>query len=270
MSTHNISKRQLGQARRHEALRFLACVGYASTRQLAYALTGSTSKSSTVMVSRTVRWLIAHKLVTERRDDLNHERLVALTKTGAQRIRDELELAGDRVHAHDLLRHAHAHRTVCNSVYANYWHKGIEACSELEVRAGYAENLSSITYKCNSEQEDVTKIPDLVVKEFRKDGRSLRSWVEVENGWRSERDLLRLVYLCKHVFQQRTPPFDRLVFIVAKPVARKIRSRLLAAMKKIAGENGDLDLGGSIPEIMQRVLVHEIDSETLETRPLTG
>ena len=112
------NKREIGQENRTRALYVLARLGYATTRQLAFGVWGECTDSTRKMAGRLIRRLLQARLVVERRDDQNDERMVALTAAGAAELAHQDEgLPGGKPHARDWLRHAHAHRTASNSTY---------------------------------------------------------------------------------------------------------------------------------------------------------
>lgn len=80
------SKRQQGLQYRIKTLQFLVHVGYASTRQIARAVWGQCDESTRKMASRTLRWLLGEGYISERRDDVNSERLVGLTRAGVNLV----------------------------------------------------------------------------------------------------------------------------------------------------------------------------------------
>lgn len=258
-----MNKRDQGAAYRAKTVLLLAAVGYASTRQVARGVWGRCDESSRRMASRTMRWLLARRFVVARRDGdgvnlANHELLFALTELGALEVRKlGCSLVASKVHARDYLRHAHAHRTACNSVYVAYpgniW-------SELEVRAGECP-VSRFRYSLDSAVLD--KIPDLVAA----DGDGFE-WIEVENSWRSDKDLTRVVECMRDMFHTQTQSrISRMHFIVTVPAAMTIGRRLRMRMTH-GPESG---YGRQVRELDSRILaqclrISLLDRETLELR----
>jgi hypothetical protein len=223
------------------------------------------------MAGRTIRWLLSKGYIVEKRDggSVAGERMIALTRSGAALLSQVLPLPGDRPHARDWLRHAHGHRTACNSVYASVaatvgnldvgW-------TELEIRAGTApEHLSRFGYR--TEDEVLQKIPDLLLH-FNDDAPPV--WVEVENAWRGARDFQKLIGFLRTLFGARQPPVSKAWFVATNPVAKTIGKRLRAALTH-GPESG---YGRQVRELDADILAHrvqvfELNADTLELRALT-
>lgn len=262
-----MDKRQIGLQYREEALRALARLGYATTRQLAKLLHGSCTESTLKMTGRTLRWLRAHHFVVARRDNnsVTGELLVAVNSAGARWLAAEgRALPDDKTHARHWLRHAHSHRTVCNSVFAALWvhEPDAEPSSEIEVRAGRAP-LGSIEYLFDGER--VKKVPDLVVAAS---GRL--EWVEVENSWRSDKDVSKMVAAMRAMFAQPAGQIARVHFVVAAPGARTIGARL----RRRLTHGNDFAVPRQLRELDARILsdhivISNLDHEILELAPLT-
>lgn len=259
-----MNKRELGATNRAKILSLLAATGYASTRQVAKAVWGRSTESTRRMASRTLHWLVDRKLVVARRDGrevniANQELLFALNKAGAQHVRQQgATLVAAKVHARDYLRHAHAHRTACNSVYVavrgTVW-------SELQVRSGECP-VSSFRYSVGAVTAE--KIPDLVVA----DGLGFE-WIEVEKSWRSDKDLAKVVDCMRAMFSVKTR-FTRVHFVVTAPGARSIANRLKGQLT----HGLDFASPRQLKELDARILnqhlrVSELDPETLELRAVS-
>ncbi len=194
-----MSKRDLGHEYRVNTMRLLARLGYASTRQVARAVWWRCDISTRKMAGRTLRWLLERGLIVAKRDgdSINGEQLSAVTAAGAAWLTEMGEpLPQGKAHARDWLRHAHSHRTACNSVYAAMCglFPDTPIWSELEVRSGLAP-VHEFAYR--SEEGDTVKIPDLVAENA--DGEY--EWVEVENNWRSAKDLNKMVECMRAMFR---------------------------------------------------------------------
>lgn len=267
------SKQEQGHHYRVQTLHLLARLGYASTRQVARAVWGACNLSTRKMSSRTIRWLLAAGYVVGRRDrhSVNGERLIALSAAGAAKLAEwGNPLMGGKAHARDWLRHAHAHRTACNAVFAAA--AGDRASfadvgwSELEIRNGTAPaELSS--FRFTTDGQELQKIPDLLLK--RVDGNPAPAWVEVENTWRSAKDLQKLVSFMRAMFRLATPPASLILFVVTSPGAASIGRRLAAALGP-----GDPHTDGRSRPIREldahilakRITVLELDQGTLTFR----
>lgn len=252
-----MDKRQQGRGYRRDALLALARLGYATTRQLAKYLHGSCTESAVKMTGRTLRWLREAGLVVTKRDggSVTGELLVAVNAKGATWLSELGEpLPGEKTHARHWLRHAHSHRTACNSVFVALTVQSPELApwSELEVRAKMAP-LHSITYRFKD--QDVGKVPDLVV-----DTPSGLEWVEVENSWRCERDLDKMVASMRAMFRQSAGTLMRVHFIVTTPSAKTIGQRLRRKLTHA------LDSGYSrqARELDARILAQHIIVSTLD------
>ncbi len=261
----NMNKRTLGAQYRTDTLLLLAKIGYGSTRQIARGVWGRCDKSSRRMASRTLRWLLDRRyLVSKREGDgvnlVNHEALFALSHKGAiEALRWGVSMVADKVHARDYLRHAHDHRTVCNSVFVA-WPNG-EIWSELSVRT---EEAPVNSYKYQSESKALRKIPDLIAIS---DGRY--EWVEVENSWRSEKDLSKVVECIRAMFADGRHHIGRMHFVVTDPAARTIGQRI----SKRLTHGPDSGWSRQTKELDARVLQRhlrfsELNEATLELREL--
>ncbi len=260
-----MSKRTRGNAYRVNTLRLLARVGYASTRQVARAVWWRCDESTRKMAGRTLRWLLEHGLIVTKRDgdSINGEQLAAVTAAGAAWLAENGDpLPYGKAHARDWLRHAHSHRTSCNSVYSAMcgMFPDTDVWSELEVRAGLAP-VCKIAYTLDG--RDTVKIPDLVA-----DYASGRQWVEVENNWRNDKDLAKIVESMRVMFRSNTG-ISVVHFVITAPGAKSIGTRLRKALTH------DLSSGWprQVKELDARILsshlrVSTLDPETLELTPV--
>lgn len=263
---------QKAQENRALALQFLAAHGYASTRQIAMSVWGECSASKKRMASTLLKRLAEARLIVTRRsgDSVAGELLAALTPAGAQAAADEgWPMPGGKTHARNYLRHAHGHRTACNSVSAalSSW-PGLSPYSELEVQSGLAPGgrLSFVL-----DGADVTKIADLVVE---KDGGGL-IWCEVENSYRSEADLQKMVCALRMMFRndsrrQRHGAYDEAWFIVTRPGAKNIGKRLRKALTHGPASGWPRQVRETDARILEQHLrVFTLDAETLELHPVS-
>lgn len=262
------SKKQLGQDYRYKTMYLLARLGYATTRQIAMAVWGRCDLSSRKMAGRTIRWLLAHGYIVEKRDGLADERLIALTKAGAAEVAHEMPLPGNRSHARDWLRHAHHHRTASNSVYAalaGYKRNLDVGMSELEIRVGEAPaNLALFQYRVDGEVRQ--KIPDLLVDLTD----NTTAWIEVENCWRGGKDFAKLIEFLRAIFNMPKPPVSAVWFVITSPGAKSIGKRIRAAMTH--AEN-DFAITRQVKELDSRILeklvrVLQLNVDTLELNPV--
>jgi hypothetical protein len=256
-----MNKREQGKQYRVLVLRALARVGYATTRQLAKMVWWRCDESTRKMCGRTLRWLLKERLIVTKRDgdSVNGEQLAAVTAAGAA----WLAVNGDplpygKAHARDWLRHAHSHRTACNSVYAASCglFPDTAAWSELEIRAGLAP-IEQLTYSLDGTV--LGKIPDVLVELA--DERL--TWVEVENSWRSDKDLKKVVA------SMRAMTTDKRIagvhFVTTAPGAKTIGSRLRKALthgSSSAWPRQVKELDARI--VAQYVKVFSLNSETME------
>ncbi len=262
----NLSTQKRGAGYRVRALQFLAVLGYASVRQLARCIWGRCDASSRRMASRTLRALLVRRLVVSKRagegvNRVNYELLFALTSAGAEEARRHgVGLVACKVHARDYLRHAHEHRTACNSVYAAL--PGGARWSELQIRAG-SSPVPKFEYGMTEEgrTEFFCKIPDLIITQ--PDG---YEWVEVENSWRSAKELDKVVDFMRALFHEPSA-ITRIHFVITVAGARSIGGRLKARFTHtpISG------MARKVRELDARILaahlkVSELDLETLELR----
>lgn len=252
-----MDKRQQGRRYRRDALLALARLGYATTRQLAKYLHGSCTESAVKMTGRTLRWLREAGLVVTKRDggSVTGELLVAVNAKGATWLSELGEpLPGEKTHARHWLRHAHSHRTVCNSVFVALTVQSPELApwSELEVRAKMAP-LHSITYRFDD--QEMGKVPDLLVETP-----TGLEWVEVENSWRRERDLDKMVASMRAMFWQPTDGLTRVHFIVTTPSAKTIGQRLRRKLTR-ADDSG---YPRQMRELDARILAEHIIVSTLD------
>lgn len=220
-----MNKREIGVKNREAALRLLAQLGYATTRQIAKSVWGKCDNSSRKLAARLIRSLVDDKLVITRRnnDDINAEQLAALTKAGAKKAEGlymPMQLVGGKVHARDYLRYAHEHRTMCNSVFVAIDNSSsLAVYSELEVRASEAP-VSSIEYIDSENDKTVKKIADLIAENS-----AGIEWFEVENTWRSDADLQKVIDFMRSLFAKESK-VKRVNFVITNKRAKTIGSRL--------------------------------------------
>lgn len=220
------SKMEQGRQYRTKTLRVLGRLGYATTRQIARSVWGDCSHSSRQMASRTICWLLGEGLIVAHQDTAADERMIALTAAGARQLAEWGEpIPGGKAHARDWLRHAHSHRTACNSVFSTAAFNLDEAgWTELEIRAGRApQSLSRFTY-CLTGGGEERKIPDVLLKV--KD--DTPSWVEVENTCRSSTDLLKLADFIRDAYNCAL--VSSVQFVIASPGATGIGRRIRKAL----------------------------------------
>lgn len=259
-------QRLIGAQRKLAVLYFLARAGYATSRQLAYFCTGSTSKAKTNMLNRTLARMQAAGLIHERFDRLRTERFVALTAAGAQLAAAEIPaLQGVAPKVRDNLRHVNAHRTACNGVLAYYLRKyppeqGHMVQSELEIASDKTQGR--MQFWSEADHATLTKVADCIVR-VRRDNEWQTYWLEMENCYRSPRDLLRLVAWCRQWYRDGFR-FRALVLMVGTPAAHSIGDRLLRALQQAATH--DYELREQLPNIIQRLQVVEFDAASNEVK----
>lgn len=269
MTTDTNPQRLIGAQRRLDVLYFLARAGYATTRQLAYYCTGSASKNKTNMLNRTLSRMLADKLIHERIDRLQTERFVALTTAGARLATEQIPaLGGITPSVRDNLRHVNAHRTAANGILAYYLKKyppvdGHIVRSELEIAANRA--LGQMQYWSGPDNRSLDKVADGIIKVSRNGGWNT-FWLEIENSYRSPRDLQRLVAFCRQWYRYRFQPFDMLVLVVTSDCAKTVGDRLVNALQQAARD--DYEFRSNLPEVMGRVQVFEFDAALNEVRPM--
>lgn len=264
-----ISKMQKGLAYRQQALELLARLGYATTRQLALGVHGSTTLSKRKMMGRTTRWLEALGLVVSKKQTIfglssvNAETIYALTSSGASLARSMgSPLVANKAHGRDYLRHEHAHRTVCNSVFCALPGR---VYSELEVRSNEAP-LCWISV-APTEGSAFKKIPDLIATA---DDNGL-IWVEVENRYRSTTDLEKMISALQEMYSSRRRyNLSYALFVItdksAKNIGARIKEKLLHAQETgISSAQRMFD-----KELLENfVRVIELEPDTLWLRPVT-
>lgn len=250
---------------RIQILQALAKLGYATTRQLAKIVWRECDESSRKMCGRTLRWLLKERLVVTKRDgdSVNGEQLSAVTIAGAAWLaKNGTPLPSGRAHARDWLRHAHSHRTVCNSVYAA--RAGLlpdsGAWSELEIRSGLAP-IAKLDFIHEGVSE--AKIPDVLLELADK----RLAWVEVENSWRSEKDLVKAVASIRAMTAKKN--IAEVHFIISAPGAKTIGYRL----RKLLTHSPQSGSPRQLKELDARILsdfirVFALDRETLDLMPI--
>lgn len=258
------SKQQIGREYRAKTLKFLARVGYATTRQIAKAVFGTCNISSRKMAGRTIRSLLALGYLVKKRDgnSVSGEMMLALNRSGVAALAELFEMPNGRTHARDWIRHAHKHRTACNSVFSAVT-RGLDehvGWTELEIRAGSAPvKLSSFSYKDDS-GTSLQKIPDLMLQ-----GASGPIWVEVENGWRGARDMRKLVCFLRCIFKYPTPLVDKVWFVVTASGAKTIGKRLHTALTHRSDSGYPRQIRELDARILsERLVIFELDADLLE------
>lgn len=261
-----MSKRTRGHAYRVNTLRLLARLGYASTRQVARAVWWRCDESTRKMTGRTLRWLLERGYIVTRRDgdSINGEQLSAVTAAGAAWLAEMGEpLPYGKAHARDWLRHAHSHRTACNSVYAAMCglFPDTSVWSELEVRSGLAP-ICELAYSIDGEA--TVKVPDLVA-----DYATGLEWVEVENTWRSDKDLAKLIESMRAMFRGNGKGISCVHFVITSPGAKTIGNRV----RKALTHGPDSGWPRQVKELDARMLanhikVSQLDHETLTLTPI--
>lgn len=259
------STRARASDNRIDTLRLLAAVGYASTRQVARYLWGRCDDNTRRMARRTLSWLLKNKMVVSRREGDSigcaaRELLFALNRAGADAVKQHgCALVANKAHARDYIRHANSHRSACNSVYVAW--PGDDVWSELSVLARECE-ISSLEYTFEGEQ--LNKIPDLMAL----DGAGKFEWIEVENSWRGDRDLVKLIECLRTMFE-RDNRISRMHFVVTAPAAKTIGRRI----KKRLTHGPESGWSRQVKELDARILaqhlaVSELDPETLQLREI--
>lgn len=259
-----MNTKKQGQSYRSETLRFLARVGYASTRQIAAAVWGRCTPSARKMAGRTLRALLASGFIVTRRDadSVNGEMLAAVTAAGANALAEIGEpLPYGKAHARDWLRHAHSHRTACNSVFAAAasTFPGADAWSELEIRAGNAP-IAQLEYGFDGVRQG--KIPDVLLEHA-----AGFAWVEVENSWRSEKDLAKAVASMRAMTADKR--ITAIYFVITAPGAKTIGARLRKALTHAPDSGWPRQVKEADARILAQYLrVFALDSDTLELSPV--
>lgn len=267
------STRDIALYNQNMTLRLLARLGYATTRQIALGVWRNVTPSTRKMANRSVNALLEQKLIIEKRDDVNSERLVALTKAGVQRLKTvaDLSLARDKPHARDWLKHAHAHRTAANSVFVagTIFDGEWQGETELEIRVSEPKQLPVAHCKYNSSVEaNVTehKIADVVLY-----GSEATVWVEVEQSSRGQRDFAKCIDWLRAMYSKPAPNADEVWFVITAPGANRIGERLKKALTPSDFVNDarpkrekELDLH----ILKERIKVFMLDNDTLELKPV--
>ena len=266
-----MNKREQGKQYRRLVLMALARLGYATTRQLARVVWWRCDESTRKMCGRTLRWLLKRGYIVTKRDgdSVNGEQLAAVTAAGATWLAEHGNpLPSGKAHARDWLRHAHSHRTACNSVYAasGGLFPDAGAWSELEIRAGLAP-IAQLTYRLedpvSGKVEELNKIPDVLVELA--DGRF--AWVEVENAWRSDKDLTKVVASMRAMAADER--IAQVHFVITASGAKTIGARL----RKALTHGPDSGWPRQRKELDARLLaqyvkVFSLNSDSLELSPV--
>lgn len=265
-----MNKQKQGQIYRAQTLRLLARLGYASTRQVALGVWQGADESCRKMAGRTVSWLLEQGFVVVKREGgtVNGERLAAITAAGARWLTEHGEpIPGGKAHGRDWLRHAHSHRSACNSVYvakSGLMSDDRQVWSELEIRAQIAPvHQFSYTF----ENSATVKIPDVLAR--LNDGRY--EWIEVENTWRSATDFTKLVEFLRAMFYNaQQTRFACVHLVVTAPGAKSIGSRLRKRMTHGLESGEPRQIKEADARILsQHLKVSQLDPETLKVTPVT-
>lgn len=258
------SAQQLGQQYRIRTLALLGRLGYASPRQIAKGVWGEVTPSTRKMANRTLSWLKTNgDVVARKRDSVNEERLMALTRAGAARL--DYSLPKERPHARDWLRHAHAHRTAANSVFVAahvLQEEGMEGgCTELEIRSGdVPPERGRFVFSMEGVRQE--KIPDVILVPPEQ-----RVWVEVENGYRSAPDFQKCLGFLRTLFWMEVPPFTAVWFVITAPGAKTIGRRLTAALTPEPSLEDARPIQAKARDqriLRDRIRVYALDPEQLE------
>lgn len=262
------SKQAIGLDYRAKTMKFLARVGYATTRQVARAVMGASDVSARKMAGRTIRRLRQLGFLAEKRDgnSMAGEQLVALNRAGVAALAETAPLPDGRAHARDWLRHAHKHRTACNSVFSAML-RGLEedpGWTELEIRAGAAPaHLSAYEFR-DGDGNVQQKIPDLLLH-----GTSGPVWCEIENCWRGAKDFRKLVAFLRHLFDTPSPAVEQVWFVTTAPVAKTIGKRLHAALTHDADSGYPRQIRELDSRILRsRIAVFWLDPNLLQLTPI--
>ena len=259
-SEREMNKREQGALYRVLALRALAHLGYATTRQVAKIVWRQCDGSTRKMAGRTLRWLHERGYIVTKRDgsSVNGEQLAAVTAAGAAWLAKNGDpLPFGKAHARDWLRHAHSHRTACNSVYAAAAGPLADRCawSELEIRAGLAP-LRQLAY--GHEGIVQGKVPDVLLQLT-----TGLAWVEVENSWRSDKDLAKMVASMRSMFVDER--IAQVYFVITAPGAKNIGTRLRSAFTHNAESGWPRQVKELDSKILQGFIkVFTLNSDTLE------
>ena len=257
---------------RQHTLELLGRLGYGSARQIAKGVWGQLTPSTRKMASRLLGRLRNERLVVSKRDgdSVNGEQLFALTKAGVAKLVYPLPLR--RGHARDWLRHAHAHRTMANTVFVagNPTMNSADdnqGLTELEIRSGeMPPEFTRFEYYVDEQRQ--VKIPDVVFNHAQ------RVWVEVENAWRSSKDLTKLVQFLRALFWLGSKEFDEVWLVVSAASARTIGQRLHKALSHTDPLDGwprqVKELDARLLESHVKVWVLVTDTLTLRPEPLTA
>jgi hypothetical protein len=261
------SKQAIGQTYCIEVLQALTRLGYATTRQLAACIFGRCSLSDRKQISRVVGRLLKRKHVVEKRSAGNNsgERMIALTQAGVRELGKSVELIGGKSHARDWLRHAHAHRTACNSIWASLFHRAGPSWTELEIRSGVAPTALSLYRFRMSDGTVQQKIPDLIVTSKGDPAMAKTVWIEVENAWRGPKDFRKLIDFLRAMFNSGTPLVHQVWLIVTGAGANGIGRRLRTALTHgpESGSSARIKVLDAMI-LAERVNVFRLNADTLE------
>jgi len=266
------ASRALAVEHREAILQFIARVGYTTTRQVAMAVWHKADKSARMCAGRSLRWLIGRNLLMRKRDGetASCEYLHALTRAGVLALNGlDISLPGGKAHGRDWLRYAHSHRNACNDVfallYASEQAKAAQVAvySELEIRASLAP-LSKLDYK-HTDGSRFSKIPDLLLV-----GPGGVGWVEVENAYRNDRDLNKMLAMMRAEALSEIPRVSRFIFYVTAKGANRIGERLRRALSRDPAARPGTIAAADTKILREMLFVFAIDRDTLTGKALVA
>jgi len=267
------ASRVLAVEHREATLQFIARVGYATVRQVARGVWGKADKSARMGAGRSLRWLLERNLVTRKRDGdtASCEYLYALTRAGVTALNGlDVSLPGGKAHGRDWLRYAHAHRNACNDVFASMYASKVlketemKVYSELEIRAGTAP-VCNLEYK-SADGSRFSKIPDLLIV----GPRDRVTWIEVENAYRNDRDLQKVLSMMRAEALTEKPRVNQFVFYITAKGAVRIGERLKNALKPDPGAAHGSIAAADTRILREMLFVFAIDRDTLAEKVLVA
>jgi hypothetical protein len=268
-----VPSRALATEHREATLLFIARVGYATVRQVARAVWGKADKSARMCAGRSLRWLSERNLLTRKRDGdtASCEYLYALTRAGVTTLNGlDVSLPGGKAHGRDWLRYAHSHRNACNDVFASLYASAelkeakMKVYSELEIRAGTAP-VCNLEYK-SADGSRFSKIPDLLMV----GPRDRVTWIEVENAYRNDRDLQKVLSMMRAEALTEKPRVNQFVFYITAKGAVRIGERLKNALKPEPGAALGSIAAADTRILREMLFVFAIDRDTLAEKVLVA